>query len=228
MLTLLPFGPSDSAQVVELGCGEGRLTASILQVFGSVHAVALDGSAEMRARASERLARFGARVRVGDLHLADRDWWHELEHDKTDAVVSSLAVHHLTGEQKRELFQAVARRLTPRGALLIADLVEPQTQGARELFAATWDAAAETGAAALGHPRLYEQFVATRWNVFRFPDPVDTPSPLFDQLQWLREAGLSSVDCYWLKAGHAIYGGYKSILTHPQLPFADALAGVDR
>ena len=30
-----------------------------------------------------------------------------------------------------------------------------------------------------------------------------------DQLDWLREAGLSTVDCFWMQAGHAIYGGYR-------------------
>src|SRR5438477_947094 len=119
ILTLLPFGPEESAMVVELCCGEGRLTASVLRCFPAVQALALDGSAEMRARAQERLAEFGPRVRVGALDLAETDWWHELE--GADAVISSLAVHHLSGEQKRRLFEAVARRLSPRGALLVAD-----------------------------------------------------------------------------------------------------------
>jgi len=154
ILTLLPVGPEDSAKVVELCCGEGRLTASVLRCFPSVEALALDGSSEMRARAQERLAEFGPRARVGALDLAETDWWHEL--DGADAVVSSLAVHHLSGEQKRRLFEAVAQRLSPRGALLIADLVEPQRAEARELFAATWDAAAKANASELGAPDAYQ------------------------------------------------------------------------
>jgi hypothetical protein len=34
-------------------------------------------------------------------------------------------------------------------------------------------------------------------------------SRLFDQLVWLRDAGLMAVDAYWMKAGHAIFGGRK-------------------
>jgi tRNA (cmo5U34)-methyltransferase len=141
------------------------------------------------------------------------------------AVVSSLAIHHLSGEQKRRLFEAVAQRLTPRGALLIADLVEPRRDEARELFAATWDIAAEANAVARGTAHAYRQFIETHWNYFRYPDPGDTPSPLFDQLGWLREAGLASVDCYWMRGGHAIYGGYKdAVAAHPRLAYAQALA----
>jgi tRNA (cmo5U34)-methyltransferase len=227
ILTLLPFGPEDSAKIVELCCGEGRLMASVLRCFQAAHGVALDGSAEMRARAEERLAEFGPRVRVDALDLAATDWWAAV--DGADAVISSLAVHHLSGEQKRRLFEAVAQRLSPRGALLIADLVEPQRAEARELSGATWDAAAEANAMAFQAPQAHQQFIATQWNYFRYPDPVDMPSPLFDQLCWMRDAGLASVDCYWLDAGHAIYGGYKDTSAqHEQVTFAAALAVASR
>ena len=40
ILSLLPFGPDDSATIVELCCGEGRLTASALGCFPRVRALA--------------------------------------------------------------------------------------------------------------------------------------------------------------------------------------------
>jgi hypothetical protein len=94
---------------------------------------------------------------------------------------------------------------------LIADLVEPQRPEARQLFAAAWDRLAQAQSLAeTGSLELFELFVATAWNYYRFDDPADTPSPLFDQLMWLKEAGFAVVDCFWMQAGHAIYGGYKS------------------
>jgi tRNA (cmo5U34)-methyltransferase len=118
------------------------------------------------------------------------------------------------------MFAAVAQRLSTRGALLIADLVAPQRPEARELFAATWDRSAEAQSLAVtGGAEGFNRFVAARWNLYRYPDPVDHPSPLFAQLKWLEEAGFAVVDCFWLQAGHAIYGGYM----HGQAP---AEAGV--
>ena len=35
----------------------------------------------------------------------------------------------------------------------------------------------------------------------------DIPNDI--QLRWLEEAGFSSVDCFWMRAGHAVYGGYR-------------------
>ncbi|MBI1881058.1 MAG: hypothetical protein HYR94_23000 [Chloroflexi bacterium] len=168
------------------------------------------GSAEMRSRTAGRLSAFGSRARVEpfDLYRID-DWLSCLE--GVDCVVSSLVLHHLDGVEKQRLFVAIGERLSPRGALLIADLIQPQRPEASELFAATWDQSAKAQVQAKadsGH--LFEQFVKAEWNYYYFPDPVDKPSPLFDQLTWLKAAGFAVADCFWLQAGHAIYGGYKA------------------
>ena len=47
----------------------------------------------------------------------------------SDLVVSSLALHHLNDAKKQYLYKAAADRLTARGALLVADLVEPTAPG---------------------------------------------------------------------------------------------------
>ena len=41
------------------------------------------------------------------------------------------------------------------------------------------------------------------------PDPADHPSALFHHLVWLKHAGFAVVDCFWMHAGHAVYGGFK-------------------
>jgi len=229
LLALLPFGPGDAARVVELGCGEGRLSAAILAAYPTASVLALDGSADMRAQAAARLAVFGTRATVDAFDLTSDTWWPVL--DGTDAVVSSLAVHHLDALEKQRLYTAVATRLNPSGALLIADLVEPQRAEARELFAAAWDRSAERQSSLPGgSQRAWKQFQHIHWNIYRYPDPFDKPSPLADQLVWLRSAGFVTVDCFWLRAAHAIYGGYRSSerSAEPPLPFAAALAAAER
>ncbi len=209
LLTLLPFAMPQSFRAVEVGCGEGLLAYALLDCFPQAELVALDGSAAMRRQAGRRLQPFGERARVEAFELASVDW---LQHVVgADAVLSSLCLHHLNGQQKQALFTALAERLSPRGALLIADLVAPQRPEAQQLFAAAWDRAAQSQSLAVaGSTRLFDLFVEAEWNYYYFDDPVDTPSPLFDQLLWLRQAGFAVVDCFWLQAGHAIFGGYKS------------------
>jgi tRNA (cmo5U34)-methyltransferase len=125
-----------------------------------------------------------------------------------DLVVSSLCLHHLNDAKKQYLYKAAAERLAPGGALLIADLVDPQHRAARALAADRWDALAKQQADAIGAPELFARFVDERWNHFRFPDAADQPSALLHHLVWLRHAGFAAVDCMWMDAGHAVFGGF--------------------
>jgi len=224
LLTLLPLASGEAGRIVELGCGEGRLASAILTAYPRVSVLALDGSEEMRDQTRSRLRAFGERAHDGVLDLHADGWFGCL--DGVDAVVSSLALHHLDGDGKRQLFGEAARRLSSHGALLVADLVEPKRDEARDVFAASWNAAAERQSrSAPGSAEALARFIETHWNIYQFPDPLETPSPLFEQLTWLHEAGFACVDCYWLRAGHAVYGGYRSRTRSGGTPlrFEDAL-----
>lgn len=59
------------------------------------------------------------------------------------------------------------------------------------------------------HPGWSED-TSKRFGDYFAPDPIDQPSALFDQIKWLEAAGLTSVDVHWLKAGHAIFSGFKT------------------
>jgi len=110
----------------------------------------------------------------------------------------------------------------------MADVVEPVRPEAAEVYAATWDRATEEQALALdGSAGRFDDFVEQRWNLYRHPDPeVDKPSPVADQLRWLVEAGFEAVDCFWLRAGHAVLGGYKPgpVRSGAPVGFEEALA----
>ncbi|HMQ51987.1 MAG TPA: class I SAM-dependent methyltransferase [Anaerolineae bacterium] len=207
LLTLLPFRPDEPFHLVEIGSGEGFLAAAILTAFPRATLTALDGSAAMRATTLERLSQFGSRSQVEPFDLFSEDWHPYL--DSAQAVVSSLVLHHLEAAAKRCLFAEIHRRLVEPGVCLMADLVEPQGPEARELFAAGWDRSVQAQAGSRVH--LATAFEQEKWNYYRYPDPVDKPSPLFEQLLWLKEAGFTRVDCFWLQAGHAIYGGLKTV-----------------
>ena len=125
-------------------------------------------------------------------------------------VMSSLAIHHLDHEDKRRLFGEVCSRLEPGGALLIADVVAPVTEVAASAYAAAWHRATREQSLALtGSLETYEQAVAEGWHPEAPRDPLDKPYVLFEQLKWLAEAGFRRVDCFWLRAGIAVYGGYR-------------------
>ena len=215
LLDLLPALPDETFTVVELGAGGGQLAQAILEKFTHCHYVALDGSATMRERLALRLAPFSDRVEIQPFELVEQAWRDALP-SPLRCVLSSLCVHHLTGPQKRQFFGDMAQHLEIGGALLLADLIEPASQRIADLFARQYDEIVrEQSMAALGNLSAYEEFRNSKWNYYRHdygsadPDPIDHPSPLNDQLRWLEEASFSSVDCFWMRAGHAVYGGYR-------------------
>jgi tRNA (cmo5U34)-methyltransferase len=157
LVTVVPFAAADELRIVELGAGEGLLTDALLSRFSRATVIALESSESMRQAAAERLARFGDRARLRPFELATLDWWDAMF--GADVVVSSMCLHQLNDAKKQYLYKAAADRLSPRGAFLAADRLEPQQ--------------------------------------------------LLHHLVWLKHAGFPTVDCFWLRDGHAVFGGFK-------------------
>lgn len=207
--------PSGPCCLVDLCCGEGLISRALLEAFPEARVLALDGSPAMVEGARTALAGHGDRFAAEPFDLAASEW-RDLP-ARSDglpihAVVSSLAIHHLDGAQKQTLYRDMARVLAPRGALVIADLIQPTTDEGVGLAARAWDESARQRSLDLtGKLDAYEQFVERHWNYYADPDPdpIDRPSPLFDQLKWLEQAGLTGIDVFWMTAGHAVFGGYK-------------------
>jgi tRNA (cmo5U34)-methyltransferase len=208
---LIPALPEETFTAVELGAGGGMLARAVLDAYPNCHYHALDGSEMMRAQLRQTLAPYDDRVTVGAFELSESAWREALP-SPLRCVLSSLVVHHLAHADKQQLFADVARRLEPGGGLLLADLVAPANDRVRLLFAEQWNTSTQVQSQVLaGDLSLYQQFRDAEWNYYELTeeDPIDHPSPLTDQLQWLRAAGFSVADCFWMLAGHAIYGGYR-------------------
>jgi len=206
---LIP-APPDDAHIVDVGCGEGLLAAAVLEAFPNVTLCGLDGSKTMLEKARSNLAIYGARFEGREFQLAERSWrrfsW------PVHAFLSSLVIHHLDAESKRELFGDLVEQLAPGGVLLIADLIQPTTLEGRLVAAKEWDdAVRQRSLESLGDLKPLEVFRSTHWNYYSHPDedPVDKPSSLYHQLRWLEEAGFEDVDVFWMRAGHALFGGRK-------------------
>jgi tRNA (cmo5U34)-methyltransferase len=88
----------------------------VLHVQPEAELVGIDESAEMLAAAS-------ADVAVADLRVSRLQ--DPLPAGNFDLVVSVLAVHHLDGAGKADLFARVADQLRPGGRFVLGDVVVP-------------------------------------------------------------------------------------------------------
>jgi tRNA (cmo5U34)-methyltransferase len=104
-------------RILELGIGTGETAKRVLAEHPDARLTAIDSSPEMVERAR-------GVVPQADLRLARLE--DALPEGPFDLVVSALAVHHLDGPGKQDLFHRVADVLEPGGAFVLADVVVPE------------------------------------------------------------------------------------------------------
>ncbi|RDI41735.1 class I SAM-dependent methyltransferase [Nocardia mexicana] len=111
------IGVGRVGRILDLGTGTGVTANGVLQVHRGATLVGVDESAAMLAHARTALP-LGTELRVARLQ-------DPLPGGSFDLVVSALAVHHLDGPGKADLFGRVARSLAPGGRFVLGDLVVP-------------------------------------------------------------------------------------------------------
>ena len=169
--------PDQVKRVLDLGCGDGRLAAVVLEARPeAAEAVGLDSSVPMLDLARER---FGDDERIT---LVEHDLDEPLPDLETfDVVVSGFAIHHLTHERKQSLFAEVARALRPGGVFANLEVVQCATEELQAQFYRR-----------IGRPG---------------GDAQDVLAEVEPQLEWMRGAGLVQVDCAWRWRGFALLVG---------------------
>ncbi|GHD56804.1 methyltransferase [Thalassobaculum fulvum] len=197
-----------TGDVLEICCGEGLLTAALLQHLPVGRVFAFDGSDSMLAATRERAAQSPAgsdRLITRKIDIAERDW--RRFEAPLSAAVSSLAVHHLDGPGKRTLFADLHAALAPGGVFVLADVVQPASAAGSAIAADLWDQEVRGRALSLdGNLDGFEAFRRADWNHFRHAtlDPIDKPSTVVEHFDWLRDAGFVEVDLHWMTAGQMI------------------------
>jgi SAM-dependent methyltransferase len=165
---LLELVPHRVERVLDLGTGDGRLLSLLQRDRPGMTAIGIDASPLMLEKARGRFAE-SQRTEI-------------VEHDLRcrlpamgvfDAVVSSLAIHHLEHERKRELYGEVFEMLEPGGIFVNYDHVASPT---RKLHLAFFEA--------IDEPIENE-------------DPSDRLLDVHTQLTWLQQIGFEDADCLW-------------------------------
>lgn len=118
-LSLLNCERQAEGYFVDLGCGSGRLLEKLLELYPNAQGCCVDASAAFLKVASQRLARFGARVQFVRRRF-EEPWENDLKQAPT-AIFSANAIHHLEATAKRELYARCAAALAPGGLLVNID-----------------------------------------------------------------------------------------------------------
>jgi len=177
---LLEQVPLGARRVLDLGTGDGRLLALLRRDRPAMAGVGLDFSELMLGAARTRFAADGG-MEIVEHNLVER----LPSLGAFDAVVSSMAIHHLEHGRKRSLYSEIFGLLEPGGIFANFEHVASPTQ------------------------RLHHAFFEAIDEPLEHEDPSDRLLDVESQLVWLREIGFQDVDCSWKWLEMALLIGVK-------------------
>lgn len=182
---------SRPASILDVGCGDGIMTAMLCEVLPIRSATLVDYSPPMLAAAHERFATARMDVCISPGDLADRAWVDTVrDRAPFELIVSRFAIHHLTDERKRVLYRELFELLDPDGWFVNIEHVASLNRRYQRAFD---DWMIESIAAIPGTNRsraevaaAYEAIDAREANILASVEV---------QLEWLRTCGFVDVDC---------------------------------
>ena len=187
---LVPSG----GHVLDLGGGTGSLSRAVLDALPGVRVTVLDVDPDMLGEARRRLADAEGRVSFHEGSFLD-------PLPVADAVVASLALHHVHDLQAKTALYRTIHDALPSGGVLV-NLDAAVTEGER-LNALMFDRMAArmgdhgiTDAEARGHFAAWAN--------------EDTYFPLDAELRAMRQAGFDEVECVWRRELCAVTCGLRT------------------
>lgn len=195
----------DVTNILDLGCGDGIAGSAARQIWPEAKLTLVDFSEPMLDAARLRFAD------ASDIAFIHADFgepgWIDCVNERSpfDLVLSVYAIHHQSDDRKQALYGEIVDLLAPGAVFINIEHV----QSATPHVSAIWDQ--------LLVERLIQQhpdrdpIVVEREYAKRPDRAANRLTPVETQLEWLRELGLSNVDCYFKVLELAVFGGQKSV-----------------
>lgn len=195
LVRLIPFPEGASIRVIDLGCGTGTLSLKIKEKYPNAMITCLDIAKDMIELSKLKLRDYeDVTYKVRDLHDYRFDGAYDL-------IISSLALHHLKGDQnKKNFYKRIFDHLKPNGVFYNLDVVIGTNDFFEKINLSNWV------------DFLLKSFDLEEIENELLPNYYhkEIPTQLIKQITWMNEIGFQKVDVFWKKFHYAIFGGLKT------------------
>jgi SAM-dependent methyltransferase len=197
---------------LDLACGPGSISQRLLARFPGARAIAVDIDPVLLALGRGALGTVDGRMRWVEADLASPTWLEALGETQVDAVLSTTALHWLTGAELLGVYRDLGRLVRPGGVFLNGDNMAfgPELPSFRRLaghareqltsddsFAARGIESWKEWWDALGAEPSLGSLIAERERRFARKRRQESP-PIYDlHVAALRDAGFHEVGTIW-------------------------------
>ncbi|TCW60027.1 methyltransferase type 12 [Treponema sp. J25] len=194
LVNTLPFDPSLEIQVIDLGCGTGTISRAVKDAYPNAKLTCVDISEKMLKVAAGKLSE------VSDAIFIKKNFY-DFNFDKNyDAVVSSLALHHLeTKEDKLEFYRKIYSCLNDGGIFVNADVVLASTEALQQCYMTQWKN--------FMLRNVPKDEVDSKWIPAYYEE--DRPVSMIEHFEMLKDSGFKIMDVVWKYYNFAVYMAIK-------------------
>lgn len=194
LISLLSFPKTKNFSVLDLGTGTGTIAYLINKTYPKARITCMDISAQMLASAKNKLGG------VKNIEYEQDNLVNYQFKQNYDAVVSSLALHHLDPDKKKLAFyHRLYKTLNPGGIFLNTDIILADDKKTQEIYLKKWG---DFILSKIPETDMQE-------NLERYYRE-DRPNKLNLELTWLKKVGFYTVDVHFKYYNFAVYGGKKA------------------
>ncbi|WP_204223006.1 class I SAM-dependent methyltransferase [Methanospirillum hungatei] len=130
--TCLSFIPHRKISIMELGSGTGYFTALMLSQYPEYQITCMDKSPEMLELAKRKEELTGCTFIEGDITTG-------LPEGNYDCIISTLTLHHISDNFRKNLIDEIYQKLNPGGLFICGDVMRPEEDWIESIYRNRWE-----------------------------------------------------------------------------------------
>lgn len=177
-----------SPEILDLGAGTGLFSEFVQQKYPNAKITLVDLSQNMLDIAQKRFSS------NKNINIIQQDFTTFKDEKLYDAVISSLAIHHLEDKAKANLYNTIFALLKSDGIFINAEQVAGESEYLNHLYDKEWREKVESS-------DLSREEIDASYERIK----LDKRTPLSTQIKWLKDAGFKEVDCLYKYYDFAVF-----------------------